>query len=143
MRTTALLVATIALATGCANSDASPGAAARTPRPDEWPTMVNAEPPFHYPGALYARKLQGNVTLRLFVDVNGLAVADSTRVEESSGQSAFDSAAVAGAPDLRFVPAKLHGEPMAMTILFPVYFRHPEAPPMVGDSALKRTTRKQ
>lgn len=100
--------------------------------------MVNSELPFHYPGALYARKLQGNVTLRLFVDANGRAVPESTKVEETSGQAAFDSAAVSGARDLRFVPAKLHGEPMGMTILFPVYFRHPEAPAVPGDSALKR-----
>jgi len=101
--------------------------------------MVNTELPFHYPGALYARKLQGNVTLRLHIDLNGLTVPESTRVEEGSGHPAFDSAAVAGARDLRFVPAKLHGEPMAMTILFPVYFRHPEAPALPGDSVLKRT----
>lgn len=107
-------------------------------RPDEQPVMVNPEPPFHYPAALYARKLQGNVTLRLFIDVNGAAVPDSTRVEETSGYSAFDSAAVAGARDLRFVPAKLRGEPMAMTILFPVYFRHPEAPALPGDSILRK-----
>jgi TonB family protein len=106
--------------------------------PDERPTMVNTEPPFHYPVALYARKLQGNVTLRLFVDANGKTVSDSTRVEATSGYPAFDSAAVAGAKELRFVPAKLSGEPMGMTILFPVYFRHPDAPALPGDSVLKR-----
>jgi periplasmic protein TonB len=100
--------------------------------------MVNTDPPFHYPVALYARKAQGNVTLRLYVDVDGKAVPDSTKVEESSGYAAFDSAAIAGARELRFVPAKLRGEPMALTILFPVYFRHPEAPALPGDSILKR-----
>jgi protein TonB len=108
------------------------------PQPDERPLMVNSELPFHYPGALYARKLQGNVTLRLFVTASGETVPESTRVEESSGQPSFDSAAVAGSRDLRFVPAKLHGEPMGMTILFPVYFRHPEAPPLPGDSAISK-----
>ena len=101
--------------------------------------MVNSELPFHYPGALYARKLQGNVTLRIFVDVNGQTVPESTRVEEHSGHAAFDSAAIAGAHDLRFVPAKLRGEPMGMTILFPVYFRHPEARALPGDSAIKKS----
>ncbi len=103
--------------------------------------MLNREVPFHYPGVLYARRLQGNVTLRLYVDRNGLTVQDSTRVVEPSGQPAFDTAAVIGARDLRFVPAKLHGEPMGMTILFPVYFRHPEAQPLPGDSALNRRGR--
>ena len=112
--------------------------AVQQPVPDEKPVMVNREPPFHYPGSLYARRLQGNVTLRLFIDGNGLAVPDSTHVAESSGYAAFDSAAIAGARELRFVPAKLRGEPIALTILFPVYFRHPEAQPMPGDSALRR-----
>ena len=102
--------------------------------------MINTELPFHYPGALYARKAQGNVTLRLFVDSTGQTIPDSTRVEQSSGQAAFDSAAVEGSRDLRFVPAKLRGEPMGMTILFPVYFRHPEAPALPGDSALRKTS---
>ena len=108
------------------------------PIPDERPVMVNRDLPFHYPGALYARRLQGNVTLRLYIDANGLTVPESTRVVETSGQAAFDSAAIAGARDLRFVPAKLHGEPTGITILFPVYFRHPEAPALPGDSTLKK-----
>jgi TonB family protein len=124
---------------GCSSpkADASRATVAQ-PQPDERPAMVNSEPPFHYPVALYARKLQGNVTLRLYVDVNGKAVSDSTRVEETSGYAAFDSAAIAGAKALRFIPAKLSGEPVAMMILFPVYFRHPEAPALPGDSILKR-----
>jgi len=103
--------------------------------------MVNRDLPFHYPGPLYALRRQGNVVLRLYVDSTGQTVPDSTRLEEKSGFPEFDSAAVAGARDLRFIPAKLHGEPMGMTILFPVYFRHPEAPPLQGDSALKRSGR--
>jgi periplasmic protein TonB len=108
------------------------------PTPDERPVMVNGDLPFHYPGALYARRVQGNVTLRLFVDSTGQTLPESTRVEEPSGFAAFDSAAIAGARHLRFVPAKLHGEPTGMTILFPVFFRHPEAPAMPGDSVLKK-----
>ena len=100
--------------------------------------MVNRDLPFHYPGSLYARRLQGNVTLRLHVDADGQTVPESTKVVETSGHAAFDSAAIAGSHDLRFVPAKLRGEPMGMTILFPVYFRHPEAPALPGDSALKK-----
>lgn len=114
------------------------GQAVEQPQPDERPLMVNSELPFHYPGALYARKLQGNVTLRIFVDANGQTVPDSTKVEEPSGYAAFDSAAITGSRDLRFVPAKLRGEPMGMTILFPVYFRHPEAPALPGDSSIKK-----
>ena len=103
-------------------------------RPDETPVVVNKTLPFRYPPPLYARKVQGNVTLRLFVDTDGRVRADSTRVEESSGYLSLDSAAVKGAQELRFVPAKLHGEPMGVVILFPVYFRHPEAAPLPGDT---------
>lgn len=107
-----------------------------TVRPDEPPAVLNTELPFHYPAALYARKVQGNVTLRLFVNRDGRIVPDSTRVDEPSGYPLLDSAAVSGARDLRFVPAKLHGEPVPITILFPVWFRHPQARPLPGDSAV-------
>ena len=129
-----------AVLVACSKSDTRSGPrGVELAQPDERPVMVNSELPFHYPGALYARKLQGNVTLRIFVDVNGQTVPESTRVEEPSGHAAFDSAAIAGAHDLRFVPAKLRGEPMGMTILFPVYFRHPEARALPGDSAIKKS----
>lgn len=105
-------------------------------RPDEHPVMVNAELPFRYPPALYTRKVQGNVTLRLFIDRDGRVLPDSTRVEESSGYSSLDSAAVTGSQELHFVPAKLRGEPVGVAVLFPVYFRHPEAAPLPGDTVL-------
>lgn len=107
------------------------------PRPDEMPALVNAELPFRYPAELYARKVQGNVTLKLFIDRDGRVSAESTRIDESSGFPAFDTAAVKGARDLHFVPAKLHGDAIPISILFPVYFRHPEARPLPGDSILQ------
>ena len=106
--------------------------------PDEVPKVINTELPFRYPAALYARRVQGNVTLRLYVDRDGQVRSDSTRIEESSGYAALDSAAVKGSQELRFVPAKLRGEPMATTVLFPVYFRHPEAHALPGDTILNK-----
>jgi TonB family protein len=106
--------------------------------PDEVPRMLNTELPFRYPAALYARKVQGNVTLRLRIDRDGQVSIDSTRIEESSGYAALDSAAVRGSQELHFIPAKLHGEPMPVTILFPVYFRHPDAHALPGDTILNR-----
>jgi len=132
------LAAITIMVVACSNSGNSSDTALVRPLPDEKPVMVNRDIPFHYPGALYAQKRQGNVTLRLFVDSTGQTVPESTRVEERSEYPAFDSAAVAGARDLRFIPAKFRGEPMGMTILFPVYFRHPEAPALPGDSVLKK-----
>jgi TonB family protein len=108
-------------------------------RPDEPPVMTNKAPPFRYPAPLYAQKVQGNVTLRLFIDRDGRPVRDSTRVEESSGLGSLDSAAISGSQDLTFIPAKLHGEPMGVVVLFPVYFRHPEAAPLPGDTVLGPT----
>jgi TonB family protein len=107
------------------------------------PRLTNAEPPFRYPAPLYARKVQGNVTLRLWVDSAGLVRAESTRVAEASGWAALDSAAVAGAGRLRFAPAVRDGRAVATAVLFPVYFRHPAAPPLPGDTVLGRrpTTR--
>ena len=108
------------------------------PKPDELPRMVNKELPFHYPSALYAQKVQGNVTLRIWIDENGNVKPEYTRVVETSGYAALDSAAVRGSQELRFVPAKLRGEPLALGILFPVYFRHPQAAPLPGDTILKQ-----
>ncbi len=102
--------------------------------------MVNRDLPFRYPASLYARRIQGNVTLRLFVDVDGRARPESTRVDESSGYPDLDSAALRGSQELQFVPAKVHGEPRAVAVLFPVYFRHPEASPLPGDTILDRPT---
>jgi TonB family protein len=108
--------------------------------PDEAPKMLNRELPFHYPPALFAQKVQGNVTLRLFIDRDGRVRAESTQVVESSGYASFDSAAIRGSQELQFVPAKTKGEPQAVTILFPVYFRFPGAPPLPGDTVLKKGT---
>ena len=111
---------------------------ARAAHPDEVPKVLNTDLPFRYPAALYARRVQGNVTLRLYVDTTGQVRADSTRIEESSGYVALDSAAVKGSQELRFVPARLRGEPLATTVLFPVYFRHPEAHALPGDTILNK-----
>ena len=106
--------------------------------PDEAPKMLNKELPFHYPPVLFAKKVQGNVTLRLFIDRDGHVRPDSTQVVESSGYASFDSAAIRGSQELQFVPAKTKGEPQPVTILFPVYFRFPGAPPLPGDTVLKK-----
>ena len=107
-------------------------------KPDVLPAILNTELPFHYPSDLYARKVQGNTTLRIFIDERGTVHPESTMVVAPSGYPALDSAAVAGVPELRFRPATLHGEAMAVTILFPVYFRYPGAPPLPGDTILRK-----
>ena len=126
---------------GAGREAASPSAAVSAPKvpttSDGPPRMTNPDPPFRYPSALYARKVQGNVTLRLWVDSVGMVLPESTRVAEPSGYPALDSSAVAGSEKLRFAPGLREGIPVASPILFPVYFRHPEAPPLAGDSVLR------
>jgi TonB family protein len=132
-------IATLALFVACSKGDGTKTAFdAGTGRPDTYPIMLNKDMPFRYPPALYAEKVQGNVTLRLYVDKDGSVVDDSTRVIESSNIAPLDSAAIKGSRELKFVPAKLRGTPMPVSILFPVYFRHPDAPPPPGDSILKK-----
>src|SRR5665647_981544 len=80
------------------------------PRPDVLPVMLNKELPFRYPPSLYSKKVQANVTLRVYIDKDGEIVAESTHVAESSGYPSLDSAAVKGSSDLRFIPAKTRGQ---------------------------------
>ena len=129
-------------AAGCGKQDALPWVprSNRPPRPDEMPQLLSNELPFRYPAALYTRKIQGDVTLRLFIDRDGRVLPDSTRIEAPSGYALLDSAALAGAGDLHFVPAKLHGDPMPISILFPVRFRHPEARPLPEDTVNAATS---
>ncbi len=96
-------------------------------RGDDPPVAVNAASPVEYPAALYTRGIEGKVVLRLFADANGKVVPDSTRIAESSGYPAFDSAAVAGSRQMHFAPALKNGVPAAGAFLQPVHFRHPEA----------------
>jgi TonB family protein len=109
----------------------------QTSRPDVPPAMLTRDP-IRYPASMYAQHAQGNVTLRIFIDAVGRVHPESTQVAESSGVPAFDSAAVSGVRDLQFTPAKRKGTPVAVSVLFPVYFRHPQGSPVAGDSALHR-----
>jgi TonB family protein len=93
--------------------------------PDVLPAMRNTEPPFHYPPALYAQKVQANVTLHLHIDSLGAVDADSTYVVETSGYSALDSAAIMGSRALQFTPARRDGRPVSISVKFPILFRHP------------------
>lgn len=98
------------------------------------PVALNADSPFGYPPALYDQGVEGEVVLHLYVDSAGRLVAESTRVAETSGNAALDSAALAGAVGLRFAPATRRGVPIGAVFLQPVRFRRPAraAPPSRG-----------
>jgi TonB family protein len=114
---------------GCTRADSNtvrlPDQTAR--RGDEPPVMINPESPVEYPPALYARGIEGKVLLRLRLDESGHLVPDSTKVAESSGYPALDSAALEAASRFRFAPALRDGRPVAATFLQPIHFRHPPA----------------
>ncbi len=87
------------------------------------PVAINPVSPVVYPSTLREQGIEGRVLLRLYVDAKGQLIADSTRVAESSGYPALDSAAVSGAAELRFSPALRNGRPIAAPFLQPVQFR--------------------
>jgi TonB family protein len=91
------------------------------------PVAINPVSPVRYPPALLEQGIEGRVLLRLYVDSAGTVVPDSTRLAESSGYPALDSAAIAGARELKFSPALLQGRPVAAPFLQPVQFRSPRS----------------
>jgi len=106
---------------GSQQSGSQPSQAA--PPESEAPVALNPDMPIAYPPAQFDRKVEGDVTLRLFVDSTGKLIPESTRVAEPSGYAALDSAALAGSAALRFAPAKRHGVAVATAFLQPVEFR--------------------
>ena len=91
------------------------------------PVALNANSPVAYPEALARQGIEGTVLLRLYVDTAGRLVDDSTRVAESSGYPALDSAALRAAPELRFAPAERDGQRIAALFLQPIHFRTPSS----------------
>jgi protein TonB len=89
------------------------------------PVAINPVSPVRYPDALLDQGIEGQVLLRLYVDSAGHMIPDSTRIEESSGYPALDSAALVASPELRFSPALRQGRPVAAPFIQPVQFRSP------------------
>jgi periplasmic protein TonB len=131
VRSAALMATALVLPFRCARTDDAsirlpaerPGSA---PPPDSPPVALNPESPVGYPADLLAQGAEGTVVLHLFVDAKGAAVRESTRVAESSGYPAFDSAAIAAVPLLRYAPAVHAGTPVATAFLQPIQFRNPQ-----------------
>ena len=148
----ALIAVGVLLAAACGGQSPesrAPSSQAAPPE-SEAPVALNPDMPIAYPPVLFEQRVEGDVTLRLFVDSTGKLLPESTRVAEGSGYPALDSAALAGAPALRFAPAKRHGVPVATAFLQPVEFRQvgttrtgnvtlPPAPPPVAPPAAAPT----
>jgi TonB family protein len=109
---------------------ASPDSTVTLPREQPNATSRHDEPPMplgptsiDYPPALAGQRIGGTVLLRLFVDSAGKLVVDSTKIQESSGYPALDSAALRSAPRLQYAPALRNGVPVATPFLQPFNFR--------------------
>jgi protein TonB len=128
-----LIVLALNAGLGCGAKDdgamrlTSGTAVASTGPADQPPVAVNPVSPVEYPAALREQGIEGRVLLRLYADSQGTLLPESTKVAESSGYPALDSAAMAGAPSLRFSPALRNGRPVAGAFLQPIHFRNPRS----------------
>jgi TonB family protein len=95
--------------------------------PDIVPATLSSEPAIPFPPELFAKRIEGEVLLYLVVDSTGTALRDSTRVARSSGQAAFDAAALEAAGALHFAPATRAGVPVTAPIQVPIRFSLPDS----------------
>ncbi|MGW8266426.1 MAG: energy transducer TonB [Longimicrobiales bacterium] len=86
----------------------------------EEPTPLYGEVPIEYPLDLWDADVEGVTLLR--VRVTEMGVVDSVEVLEGSGYPAFDAAAVRGAFELRYNPARKNGERTTVWAKVPVHF---------------------
>ena len=86
----------------------------------EQPRPLLGDVPIDYPLHLWDQDMEGETLLRVRVDDMG--IVDSVEVVESSGHLSFDSAAVEGARELRFTPARQDGKRIGVWARVPVRF---------------------
>ncbi|MDH3421474.1 MAG: TonB family protein [Gemmatimonadota bacterium] len=101
-----------------------------TEREIEQPTPLFGDAPIEYPLQMWDQDMEGETVLRVRVDVVG--DVDSVEVLESSGYASFDSAAVAGARELRFTPARRDGKRITVWAEVPVHFSKRPRPDSTG-----------
>lgn len=94
------------------------------------PSPFLGEVPIVYPLSLWDQDIEGETLLR--VRVTEVGVVDSVEVVESSGYLAFDSAAIAGARQLRFDPARKGEKRIPVWARVPVHFSKRPRPPGGG-----------
>lgn len=116
------------LCAGVAVAMAAAGCGAE--REIEQPTPNFAEVPIEYPLHMWDQDMEGETILR--VRVSDVGDVDSVEVLTSSGYPSFDSAAVAGARDLRFTPARRDGKRIAVWAEVPVHFSKRPRPDTLG-----------
>ncbi|HSH46277.1 MAG TPA: energy transducer TonB [Longimicrobiales bacterium] len=90
------------------------------------PRAMMEESPFEYPLALWDAGVEGESLVMVRVDAAG--AVDSVYVLESGGEPAFDSAAVAGARTMTFLPARQGDAVVSAWVRLPVRFELPASP---------------
>jgi protein TonB len=93
--------------------------------PDYRAAYLNNPPPA-YPRSARRNGEQGTVTLRVYVNADGVPAA--IELDRSSGSSALDAAALESVKSWRFVPARRGTDPVAAWVIVPVVFRLAPAP---------------
>lgn len=101
------------------------GACTTEEPPLELPTLVEAASPFVYPEDLWDANVEGQAVVMVHVTAEG--AVDSVYVRSTSGYQAMDSAAAAGARQLRFNPGRRGEELVESWVRLPVRFS--KAPP--------------
>ena len=119
MRNAWVVFVSLTLSAGCGGPPA--------PATDLVPAVLASEPTIPFPPELFAKRIEGEVLLYLVVDSTGTTVRDSTRIAKSSGQSAFDAAALEAAAALRFTPASRGGVAVTAPIQVPIRFTLPDS----------------
>ncbi|MBI4520762.1 MAG: energy transducer TonB [Gemmatimonadetes bacterium] len=104
-----MLAAWVPLLAGCAGD-----------RGIDQPSPLYGDVPVDYPLELWDQGIEGETLLN--VRVNELGEVDSAVVLLSSGHAAFDSAALAGAVDMKFSPARKNGKRITVWARIPVRF---------------------
>ena len=96
----------------------------------ERPAPLYGEVPIEYPLDLWDQDIEGETLLR--VRVTDMGQVDSVEVVQTSGHAAFDSAAIVGASELRFRPARRNGKRIEVWAQVPVRFSKKPRPPGSG-----------
>lgn len=86
----------------------------------EEPELLSLDSPFTYPVQLWDEGTEGETVV--MVRVTDMGGVDSVYVLESSGQPAFDSAAISGARELRFAPGRRDDRRVTTWARLPVRF---------------------
>lgn len=92
----------------------------RSEAPVEDPVVLDDASSFEFPLELWDRGVEGEAVVRLRVTSAG--IVDSALIHESSGEPALDEAAIAGALELRFDPARQADRPVDAWVRLPVRF---------------------